>query len=209
MRFAEFVGLAIAGLCSTTPSIPANAATYTIQQIGAWQAFGGTDNGGIPVCGIMNVGEGGRVFAIKTWSNTPYLSIQVFKSSWRIPQGQEVAIELQFDSHNPWGPAHGIAVPPNGIQFRVQPNATADFLREFELSSQVFVRFPGGTEQPWRGGLSGTAAMSITFLDCVAKMKGQATQPYAQTPTQPYSQTPTQPYQRQVTQPYGNGATKL
>jgi hypothetical protein len=198
MRFAWALLGGLAAVTAAALSGPAAAETYTIQQIGAWRAFGGTDHTGVPTCGVVNLGTEGRAFVIKTWSNVRYFAVQIFKTAWRIPKGQTIAIELQFDSYNPWRAHDGIAIPPNGVQFQINPNAAERFMSEFGQANRVIVRFPTGTERPWEGGLTGTAAMTQILLQCVAKMRGGSTQPYGGSPTQPYGTPNT------VTQPFGN-----
>lgn len=184
------------------PSV-ASAKTYIIQTIGAWKAFGGTDEAGVPICGLSNAGAD-RVFAIKYWANGSDLSIQVFKNSWNIPSGAHIAIELQFDRYDPWSAEKGLSIPPDGIQFNIKGDQIEQFFREFSAASRMAVRFPSGSEPNWDGGLSGTAALSAVFADCILKLKGAPTQPYSSQNTQPYANGPSQP----VTQPYYEPPTK-
>jgi hypothetical protein len=195
-NLAVVVG-AVALLSVALPDV-ATAETFVTSRVGAWQAFGGTDNAGVPVCGVVNsYGIEGRSLVIKTWSNTDYFAVQIFKDGWRIPPNQTVRVQLQFDQFVPWE-AKGIAIPPNGTQIRILRNVAEQFFREFSVANTVTVYFPDGSEPYWQGGLRGSAAMTVALLDCAVKLTaGGATQPYGNN-SQPYS-TPSP-----VTQPYGS-----
>ena len=215
MRWKSSLCLAVLGLglILTAPG-PVHAETHTIQQIGAWKAYGGTDNGGVQTCGLINTGKD-RALSIRSWANSNDLAIQVFKNSWNIPKGAEVAIQLQFDSYTPWGAEKGTAMPPNGVEFSIPTKDTEAFIREFGLASRISVSFPNGNEPSWSGGLTGTAVLSGVFIDCIFKMRGgdDATQPYSSERTQPFSVAPSQPYRngpsRAVTVPYSPGPSRF
>ena len=112
------IALSIAALFSLCAGGAVDAKTYTIQRVGVWEAFGGTVDGGDAVCGVMTSGAEGRAFTIKRFSGTQYFAVQIFKDSWRIPQGQVVEVTVQFGSADPWK-AEARGFPPNGVQFSV------------------------------------------------------------------------------------------
>lgn len=193
MRFALAlwggVGICVAAIeCNV-----AQAETYTIQKVGAWTAYGGTDVQGVRTCGLINKGAD-RALAIRSWVNSRFLTVQVTKNSWSIPAGAKVAIELQFDDYSPWSSNEGAAVPPSSVQFRIHESGTEKFLRQFGAANKVTVNFPSGNEAAWSGGLTGTAVLTTTFLDCILKMRGGATQPYSTSPSQPHGAERTQPF---------------
>lgn len=201
MFVVRAAGLFVAAYCGMAWDISGHAETSTIQKVGVWEAFGGTDNGGTPVCGVITAGAENRIFTIKQYLGSKGFTLQIFKGGWRIPEGQRVDVSIRFDSYDPWT-AQASALPPDGIRVSIPQNLAEAFLREFSGANKLRVTFPKGSEQPWEGGLSGSAAVTLTMLDCVIKMESRgATQPYGNSSSQPYNtpQPPTQPYQRNGT----------
>lgn len=188
-------------LIGVASSGASNAETHTTQTIGAWSAFEGTDEAGVPVCGVINVGKDGRAFLIKRWAADAALKVQVHKSSWQIPKDLTVRVEVEFDSRGPWTATAG-AVPPSGLWVKIPEEKTEEFLRDFAVSDQIFVRFPEGNEGAWAGGLAGSAKMTFILADCISRLESRK-------PTQPYGAT--QPYSppAKITQPFARGDTKL
>ena len=155
---------------------PAWAGTYVIQRAGYWTAFGGTDDAGERLCGIVATGEEGRVFTIKRWADQDHFTLQIFKESWRIPKGEEIRVRLRFDRMEE-GSALADSLPPDGIALTVPDNRAEAFLREFAMANTFEMSFPDGNETPWAGNLSGSATITMAFLRCVEKLGG-ATQPF-------------------------------
>jgi hypothetical protein len=178
IMLALFFMMAQIGLC--------DAKTYTIQRIGAWEAYEGTDDAGVPLCGVSNFGSD-RGFMIKYWKGSAYLGIQIFKNNWSIPAGLKVSIALRFDSYPQWDTTEANVTPPNILQTRIV-GGIPQFLDEFAKSNNLYIYFPSGTEPPWQGGLTGTSVLTQTFARCILELQGQPV------PTQPYSQAPTQPF---------------
>ena len=152
------------------------ADTHAIQRSGYWTAFGGTDDAGERLCGIVATGEEGRVFTIKRWADQDHFTLQIFKESWRIPKGVEIPVRLRFDNMETWS-ALADALPPDGIALTVADNRGEAFLREFAMASRFEMSFPEGNETDWSGNLTGSAAITMAFLDCVLKLN-RGTQPF-------------------------------
>lgn len=193
------LGIALQLLFSGLASETAFAEVKTLQKTGYWTAFGGSDNTGRPVCGVMATG-GGRVLTIKQYSGSEHFTVQIFKQTWQIPQGHKIPVAFRFDSHEPWT-ANASAIPPDGVSITIPSNLSEAFFREFRLANTLIVSFPEGSETSWSANLTGSAAITYAFADCVLKMYGGgASQPYGRNATQPYGAgpptQPSQPYRR-------------
>ncbi len=167
---------------------PAWAGTYVIQRAGYWTAFGGTDDAGERLCGIVATGEEGRVFTIKRWADQDHFTLQIFKESWRIPKGVEIPVRLRFDAMETWS-ALADALPPDGIALTVPDNRGEAFLREFAIANRFEMSFPEGNESDWSGNLTGSAAITMAFLDCVLKLN-RGTQPFGSGARKPGASQP-------------------
>jgi hypothetical protein len=195
MRPSIFRQIALQGLVAASVGVPALADTYDIRRSGYWTAFGGTDKGGNPVCGVIASGQEGRTFTIKQWLGDDYFVVQIFKRAWRIPKNEEIAVLLRFDNFDAWT-AKASALPPEGIQFKITRGRSEEFFREFALANKFILSFPEGTETDWSGNLTGSAAITMTFIECVTKMYGGGTQPYGGGSNLPSSPNSSQPYRR-------------
>ena len=140
----------------------------------------------------------GRVFTIKQYSGNEHFTVQIFKQGWRIPQDQKIPVAFRFDSYEAWT-ANAGSIPPDGIAITIPSSHAEAFFREFRLANMLIVSFPEGSETAWSANLTGSAAITYTFVDCVMKMYGAgASQPYGGNATQPYGSgyaQPTQPSQ--------------
>lgn len=175
------------------------AQTITLGRYGYWEAFGGAADGGQRVCGVILSGAEGRAFTVKWFDREPFLTVQVFKPSWHIPTGVSVEVSLRFDSTAPWT-GKGITFPNGkGIEIEIRRNIGA-FTSEMRYARAMELSFPGGTEGPWVGNMTGSNAAVTTMANCMHVMiAGNRT-----APTQPYDDSAS-PDTGPSTQPFDPG----
>jgi hypothetical protein len=124
--------------------------------------------------------------------------VQLMKTSWQITKGTKLRVEVGFDRN-----LDGVADSAQGeyinaqlgslVTFHIGNDRLADFMHEFGEANHLWVRFPGGNEQPWVIEMTGSRNAKTAFMYCVNKVRGlpPATQPYGTSPsTQPFQQQP-------------------
>lgn len=176
----------------------ASAKVETYYRSGLWEAYAGTDETNAPVCGI-SVSNTDKSLTVKVWPNTESITVLMVKSSWRIPDGTAVQVELGFDK-NAWGStstAYGGTRDdaPGGklgfVEVSIAMSAAADFFENFTNANTMWLRFPGGNETPWFADMRGSRNVTKALLRCAKAMKGSTTQPFGKAPaTQPFGQQP-------------------
>ena len=185
-------------------ALPARAEVVNTAREGMWVAYGGVANDGKRVCGIGETGTDGRTFQIKYFENAQSFEIVIGKPGWAIPPGTQAEIAITFDRSSPWrGMAKG-----NGLLLFLSLPMTrlVAFEAEFKAAYSMIVSFPGGTEAPWRGDLTGSTAIAGHMARCIRTLLGTAapgndqpfgagggtTQPFGTTaaPPQPFGQPP-------------------
>lgn len=193
----------------------ANAAPASDQLIlrtaGYWTAFYDPRNSdGVEMCGMKTDTTNGAVMV--KYAGTGVF-VQVFKSTWRIPNGTIVPVSLTFDKSDPWiadasggtmdrSPGFGFVV------FTIKAQGVGDFIREFGEAGTMTVGFTQGNEQPWTLRMSGSREVAASFSKCVTALAGRSsTQPHAGgSTTQPYGKpAPSQPYGKPKQQPVDDG----
>lgn len=161
--------LALAMLWYAGWPIAAQSKTATLQKQGRWEAFGGTDDSGTQVCGVINTEEADRVFVIKRYAGSRDLTVQMLKNTWRISD-RRVATNIRFDFYPPWE-AEALPAPPDGLRLRIPEELAASFMREFGSSQVLRISFPAG-DQTWELPLAGSPVISRTMLECSGKLDG-------------------------------------
>ena len=162
---------------------------------GVWTNFSGYGESG-PVCG-MNVQSHDRAIYIKYFGDKDILAVQFFKTTWRIPEGTKITVELGFDK-NSWGTnenAYGSTLEKGGmgeIYTEINSDSFADFLEQVAAANTMWVQFPDGNEDRWNANMEGSRNSVNSFLKCIEVMKKVTTQPYANgskssQPSQPFS----------------------
>ncbi len=205
-RLTLVAALAI-GLAATAAVAPARADTQTIYTAGVWTLYSGTSNSGRPLCGMkVSDTQGVRTIHIKYFGNDDHLTVQMFKTTWQVPNGTRLPIVMRMDGNSPWrARAFGEA---DHIEFTIPYSSLDVFAREFRFSGQMIVSFPEGSEGAWNASLTGTNIMLDRFVECMHTLHGGGaapSQPYSggsTTPSQPFSSTPTP---TQPTQPGSGG----
>lgn|SRR5262245_36546320 len=183
----------ICTLMTTAAVSVANAQTYDIATIGSWKAFGGRSEDGKLMCGISVAdSKTGRWFGIKWFKGDNYLVFHAIKSSWHIPPETQMTIRVQFDNSQPYiGNGMGMNTM---VQATVPYGIVKEFITEFRSASKMYISFPDGNESPWTADMTGSNGIANIMAECVGKLEGRATQPFAPKsppPTQPYGTTPT------------------
>lgn len=167
---------------------------------GFWEAFGGVSNAGNPVCGVAETGAAGKMITVKWFYDHPRLYVQLYKSTWEIPDGAQISVRFKFDNDAPWE-AHAAKVTANGIQFNIPPDGIKSFVNQMAAASHLYIAFPSGSETIWDGNLDGAYGAMHKMLDCMNYMNAHAgqfesgggqTEPYGST-TQPFGSAPSEP----------------
>ncbi len=166
--------LALAALAPTIgllAPLTSFADTKTLATAGFWKAFGGTSNDGVPVCGISTSGNG-LFFSLKVYKGDDEMTVQLGSSDWKIKDGAKQKLTMQFDKATPWkATATGFHFSDGdaGLEFVVGLKNLKTFLTEFATSGKLHVNFDGTTVDSWSAGLTGTAAVTSAFADCIEK----------------------------------------
>ena len=180
--------------------IPAvRAEVVTVARYGAWQAYSGVADDGKRVCGIGETGADGRTFNIKYFEGANNFEIVIGKPAWAIPAGIHADVAITFDRATPWrGSARGSGIY---LFLSLPLERLLPFEAEFKQAYSMIVSFPGGSEAPWRGNLSGSTAISGQMAECVRLLVASGGGPA--TPTAPPGAT-TQPFGGAASQPFGS-----
>jgi hypothetical protein len=176
-------GFALAGALLAAASVPAGAAVVETHRYGQWAAIEGTTPSGSRVCGVSTRGGGASptYVGVKFFPDRGQLDVHIGKSSWSIPRGTSVPVEIVFrGSPGSWATETATG---NGdmVTLSVSPQRAAEFLVEFSTASRGVIRF-GGSEAPWTVDLSGSHAATRAMLDCIQRAhrggSAAATQPF-------------------------------
>ncbi len=197
MRFAHrhrlyCLSAAVAVLAMAAPG--AMAQPTEIYRGGLWSAYSGSGDDQRPLCGIATTGGEGRRVAVQQYGGETGLELQLSKDSWAIPDNTTVELQFQFDGREPTteqavGAGHTLIV-------RLPMERSVLFMRALRHARVMRVLFPTGNEQPWTGGLSGSANAITAFNNCRASLAPQEpTQPFRPAaPPAPSNSAPTQPF---------------
>jgi len=169
MRKPGIVALAASLALLTAPF--ASAQTSTIATAGYWKAFGGRSNDGTPVCGMSASGKG-LFFSIKLFKGDDEMTVQLGKDRWQIKTGAKQKIVMRFDRESPWkATATGFRFSDGdaGLEFSVGVKNLDTFLVEFARSYSLKIEFEGSDVDGWTADLTGTAAVTGAFANCVDK----------------------------------------
>jgi hypothetical protein len=173
----------------------ANAKVETFDQSGAWSAFAGSNNEGVPMCGMTVHGDNSRRMAMIKWQlGSNSIFVQLYKQSWRVPVGTEMPIEIQFDRAEPF---RGIATSFNKGGMLIEATIKNDsgdgsyetlksFMALFGAASQMYFAFPGGNENSWVAPMNGSEKIGRSFVRCIDTYEKNGTQPHGGAGTQPH-----------------------
>jgi hypothetical protein len=164
---AVFLGAVLLGASAQAQS--ALAQTTTLARAGAWEAFGGTSDGGRPVCGLAAEGND-RYFGFKAYAGEPAVRVQLVSPRWQIRPGAQQALSVSIDRHPAWDvTAVGTQFPggTSGLEFFIDRRALGDFLQQFRQGQELRIAFMGSNAQPWTGSLAGSNLVAMAFLACV------------------------------------------
>lgn len=205
MKSLRYIAFAAALLASGSA---AQAKMDVVLQSGAWRASTGLNTEGNPMCSMSTFGDNGRSAYIKWQANSgTKLFVQLFKTSWNIPDGVDMPLEIKFDHKMPLA---GIAkklttknVNNKAIEVSVKSRDSGDsvdemmnFLKLFVTSSSMSIKFTGGTEPNWRIKMDGAETIGQRFTKCVIdseqayKAGGGGTQPFGNNGMQPLDTKP-------------------
>jgi hypothetical protein len=179
---------------------------HNLYRGGAWETDIFRENSnGVPMC-VMHVSGGERDMYVKyDYGGEGRLFLQLFKRSWRFPQGGvEVPLTVGFDKNEMIDvpSALGRSETKNGftsnfLSFYVRGDLAAGFLHEFGEANQMWVKFKAGDETPWVADMKGSRGAMQAFASCISAVDNYKppTQPYNNQPqaTQPFDSKPSQP----------------
>lgn len=177
-------------------------------QTGEWTSYAGLSDRGNPMCMTMtdaSVGDATGSIMVKFSANNPgIVLVHLSKTSWKIPEGASLRIELQVDNA-PGRTYEAKAVGDHMVGFVVNREDTDSVTGEptitllFNLlkSGQTLnANFPDGSEHQWQASLNGSSAELDQFVTCIhtVKMATNTTQPVGHSiTTQPFRETSKEP----------------
>jgi hypothetical protein len=159
---------------------------------GAWTNYAGVNQDNNLVCGmaINNTTMGIHIKYIND-----KVIVQLFKTTWRIPNDTKVSVEVAFDrdlwgSVEAWGGTMPSGTGQSYVSFAIAPGSVDHFLEEMAHADKMIVRFPNGNgETPWVANMTGSRNSVTSFKGCSAKIAGKMpSQPFGSQPSQPYPQ---------------------
>jgi hypothetical protein len=183
--------LATALLIGSAVIAPAHAGVKTYYRSGAWENYAGTNNEGGWTCGMSVANrDWSQSVHIKYFLSSGHFEVQIFKMSWRIPNGTDIPITLGFD-RGTWGTinkATGSTHTGDGstwgmINFYIADESVIDFLENVAHADKMWLKFLDGNETPWVADMRGSRNSVNSLQACVAKAIRAAATP----PSQPYS----------------------
>ena len=145
--------------------------TKTLATAGQWEAFGGTSNDGTALCGISISGKG-LFFSLKVYKGDDEMTVQLGSSNWKIKDGAKQKLAMRFDKETPWNAtATGFHFSDGdaGLEFVVKLKNLETFITEFAQGNKLRINFEGTDVDSWSADLTGTAAVTVAFADCVKK----------------------------------------
>ncbi|MBM3649350.1 MAG: hypothetical protein FJX11_16325 [Alphaproteobacteria bacterium] len=147
------------------------AQTNTIATAGYWKAFAGKSNSGTPLCGMSATGKG-LFFSIKVYRGDDDMTVQLGSERWKIKDGAKQKVVMRFDREAPWrATATGFHFRDGdaGLEFSVKTKNLESFLKDFAKSQKLRIEFEGSDVDGWTADLTGTAAVTVAFGNCVEK----------------------------------------
>lgn len=127
------------------------------------------------------------------------IAVQIFKTSWRIPTGTKITVEIGFDK-DLWGSidtAIGTTKTDKYgksgmVEFGIARDSVEHFLHEFGEADTMWLNFPNGSEGTWTARMVGSRKASGAFAYRIATLM-------ANKPSQPFGAAPaTQPFGRMI-----------
>ena len=184
---------------STAIAAPASATDYSVlARSGYWTAYSMIADGGVPSCG-MRAGTSDRSVYVKWFAGSPNFTVQLFKSTWRIPEGQKISLSLTFDrdefgsTDNAGGSMikYSTGGTAGVVDFIIRTETLGTFVEQFAHADNMFISFPASNEAPWRVDMTGSRDVSNAFVSCMHRTR---------VPTQPYGNPPisSQPFKPDV-----------
>ncbi len=149
------------------------ADTKILATAGSWDAFGGTTENGVPVCGISSDSRN-QYFGVKLFSGNQTFSIQLGGTGFEAEEKQRMKVIMVFDARSPWtakGTGFRFSDGDPALQFTIKLEDLNTFKNEFRSASRLRVRFPDTRNADWVLSLSGTNAVYKQFDDCTRNLK--------------------------------------
>lgn len=149
------------------------ADTQILATAGSWDAFGGTTDSGVPVCGISSDSPS-QYFGVKLFSGNQTFSVQLGGKGFVSEEKQRMKVIMVFDARSPWtatGTGFRFSDGDPALQYTIKREELNTFKNEFRNSSRLKVQFPGTQNTDWVLSLSGTNAVYKQFDDCTRKLK--------------------------------------
>ena len=150
---------------------PGFAETRPLATAGFWKAFGGTSESGVPLCGMSTSGKN-MFFSLKVYKGDDDMTVQLGSSEWKIKDGGKQKLAMRFDREKPWNAtATGFHFSDGdaGFEFTVKLKNLETFLGEFIQGQKLRISFEGSNVDAWSADLTGTAAVTSAFADCITK----------------------------------------
>lgn len=151
----------------------AQADTHTLAKSGGWKAFGGTTNKGRPVCGVSHETDD-SYFGLKFFSGDDTFTIQISNKDWRVKDGNKYRLVMRLDDHPDWN-ATSTGMHFNdgdpGLEYDIRKQELKNFVREFNTSRRLRLRFRDGDMDNWTLDLNGVDEVKAEFDACQRKLK--------------------------------------
>src|SRR3974390_396960 len=184
----------VAAVISSALVSSASADVKTYYRSGAWSNYAGKSDQGRTLCGMSISARDASMSLHVKWVAGLGVRIVAFKTSWRIPEGTELPVDVGFDK-NVWRTitAGGETISnvignqrytSGMVTVILDDSLVDDFLGEFGNANKIWLRFTSGNETPWIADMSGSRNAAATFKNCISWMIRKG---YGAPPTPPYS----------------------
>ncbi len=162
--------LAIGLLCTSLPAL-SQARMQTIASAGAWSVSEGKADDGRNTCAAQAQGDG-KLMRMAYMAGDNQITVQLLNTQWSGRAGLQVDLTAEFDRLGAWRTSARSFTTGDGtvgLQFNI-PSAQIDpWVREFERSQHLVIRFPTQRAMSdWRVSLNGSDRVVMPLVLCMA-----------------------------------------
>jgi hypothetical protein len=212
LRKALLAGVAMVSAVAVLPGVADAKGMQIFHRTGTWASYAGINDEGNPMCMTSTIASADysntRVHVKFDSSRPTYLFLHLTKSTWDVPEGKSVRVELQVD--NAPGRLYKATGGDHLVQIRIDLDHTDPVTGEpsiqllynlLKSGSMLNIFFPDGSERPWRASLNGSGTELAQFANCIRTVK--AASDNIRNPTQPFANDDDS--KQPATQPFSGG----
>jgi hypothetical protein len=179
--------LAFLAACIVSTASPLSAHSKSAPGFGPWKFEEYKTPPGKHYCSIMSAvmdQNTGQNLIIKGSESNDYLTIDLYKDRWVIPNGKTVPVIFDFSDNEPLKiDAYGMG---HVLDVRIPTSSIAIFLGTLADAPQMQVIFPGGSEGNWFIPSANVKRQLSQMVSCLQRAQKHDTSPTGLSDTQPF-----------------------